>query len=85
MIYPCAGCLVDVMCINACDKFVWYMDEIKSVLPSMIINTVARYRRACRSASMYQRSPKLYTFLTHSRDSFMRNDNPTEYISKYNY
>lgn len=85
MRYPCIGCLVDVVCIDACDKFIWYMDEIKTIIPSMIVNTATRYRRAGRSATMYQRSGKLYVFLGQARDYVMRNDNPTEYISKYNY
>lgn len=73
MIYPCTGCLVDVICTDACDNFIWYMDELETVIPLMVVNTAPRYRRAGRSATMYQKSVKLYIYLTRTRDFIIDN------------
>lgn len=73
MIYPCDTCLVDVMCLDVCDKFIWYMDEIAkttSQLPVQknhpifeVLLTHSRYIRAKDCALRYQASIKLFTFL----------------------
>lgn len=73
MIYPCTGCLVDVICIDACDEFIWYMDEIKTVIPHMIVDTSIRFKRAGKSATMYQRSVRLYDYLGKARDLVVNN------------
>lgn len=75
MIYPCDNCLVDVMCLDLCDKFIWYMDEILKTslqLPVQrnhpifeVLLTHFRYIRAKDYALKYQPSTsmRLFTFL----------------------
>ncbi len=77
MIYPCNYCLVDVMCLDVCDKFIWYMDEIAIVsfqIPVQrdhpifeILSPLLRYRRARDCALRYQRSVRLFDFLIKAR------------------
>ncbi len=62
MIYPCDDCVVDVMCLKCCDKFIWYMDELKSTAirdNTFLIRSDARYRRARMSSLTYQRNINL--------------------------
>ncbi len=72
MIYPCIDCLVDVMCIDPCDEFVFYMDDVKLYHTSKaslfhVVNTNARYKRSRKCAFIYQTTPKLGVDLICSR------------------
>jgi len=54
MINPCINCLVDVMCLDACDKFISYLDFIPLSNRSLsdILNIVGketRFERARKS------------------------------------
>lgn len=80
MIYPCNTCLVDVMCLDVCDKFIWYMDEIAKTLALRVpvqrdhpifevLLTHFRYIRAKDYTLRYQPSTsmRLFTFLVEVR------------------
>ena len=72
MINPCTDCLVDVMCIDPCDKFIFYMDDVKSYHTSKaslfhVVNTDARYKRSRKCAFTYQTTPIFGVDLLSSR------------------
>jgi len=46
MLYPCTNCLVDMICIDPCDKLIFYSDELVSTLiPRLIIKNETRLER----------------------------------------
>ena len=71
MIYPCNTCLVDVMCLDVCDKFIWYMDEIKSTsVRNHLIKSESRYKRSRKYALLYQVNIRLYSALYQARNNY---------------
>ena len=54
MIYPCEECLVDPICLDTCDKFIWYLDAlVKCPIPDELISTDVRGRRVRKTAILY--------------------------------
>lgn len=72
MIYPCDDCIVDVMCLDICDRFIWFMDAVKGAFYlDSLVNTEARFKRARYSALKYQGSIKLHKRLTICRKELL--------------
>ena len=44
--YPCEGCLVDVMCIDPCDELIFFSDDLNTTnIPYEILKTSVRLAR----------------------------------------
>jgi hypothetical protein len=73
MVYPCENCIVDIMCLKCCDKFIWYMDEIKSTsVRNHLIKSESRYKRSRKSALLYQANIRLYGVLYQARNELLK-------------
>lgn len=80
MIYPCTDCLVDVMCIDPCDKFTSFMIEFNSH-PTwyhdqhlrQMVSTSPRFKRSRYCAMIYLHSLSLKQLLD-TRKEKIRNE-----------
>ena len=80
MINPCINCLVDVMCLDACDKFISYLDYIPLSNRSLsdilhIVGTEIRFERARKSTLKcqlkHQNNSRLHYLLDVSRKELL--------------
>jgi len=61
MIYPCDGCLVDVICVDECDKLIWYLDAlVKAPIPDELICTDNRRARTINATFNFHRGTNLH-------------------------
>ena len=89
MIYPCTDCLVDVMCIDACDKFISFMVKFDSHPTwyheqhlGQMTATDSRFKRARKCAIINLHSLTLHDKLERprirnlisQREEYIRND-----------
>ena len=76
MVYPCENCIVDIMCLKCCDKFIWYMDEIKSTsvtsVRNHLIKSESRYERSREAALLYRANIRLYSVLYQARNELLK-------------
>jgi len=61
MIYPCEKCLVDPICLDTCDKFIWYLDAlVKCPIPDELISTDVRRGRTIKATFTFHRGTNLH-------------------------
>ncbi len=80
MFNPCIDCLVDVMCLDACNKFISYLDTIPLPNRSLsdilhIVGTETRFERARKTTLKrqlkHQNNSRLYFLLDVSRKELL--------------
>lgn len=64
MIYPCKDCVVDTMCVEICDKLIFYLDSLVGqhgkYIPKELILTHIRVRRALYCINHFQKDVRLF-------------------------
>ncbi len=73
---PCDNCIVDIMCLDVCDRFIFYMNKVCFHFTfhlEHLVNTESRLKRSLDCSLKYQRCVQFHKRLHTAEKNYHQN------------